>query len=72
MCLEAALYDPVFLHRALEFCSRQLTFIVNIINPNLLVIQNYWNLLVVKNHEMYTAKYFLVIVLLSFPVICII
>ncbi|VDK82794.1 unnamed protein product [Litomosoides sigmodontis] len=34
MCLETALYDPVFLHRALEFCSRQLTFIVNIINPN--------------------------------------
>uniref|UniRef100_A0A8R1TIZ3 RING-type E3 ubiquitin transferase n=2 Tax=Onchocerca TaxID=6281 RepID=A0A8R1TIZ3_ONCVO len=34
MCLEAALYDPVFLHRALEFCSRQLTFIINIINPN--------------------------------------
>ncbi|CAG9530002.1 unnamed protein product, partial [Cercopithifilaria johnstoni] len=29
MCLEAALYDPVFLHRALEFCSRQLTFIIN-------------------------------------------
>ncbi|KAL3995419.1 Ubiquitin elongating factor core family protein [Acanthocheilonema viteae] len=36
MCLEAALYDPVFLHRALEFCSRQLTFIINIINPNFL------------------------------------
>ncbi|KAK6104598.1 Ubiquitin elongating factor core family protein [Brugia pahangi] len=34
MCLEAALYDPVFLHRALEFCSRQLTFLINIINPN--------------------------------------
>ncbi|EFO24479.2 U-box domain-containing protein [Loa loa] len=34
MCLEAALYDPVFLHRALEFCSRQLTFIINIINSN--------------------------------------
>uniref|UniRef100_A0A915PGG9 RING-type E3 ubiquitin transferase n=1 Tax=Setaria digitata TaxID=48799 RepID=A0A915PGG9_9BILA len=34
MCLEAALYDPVFLHRALEFCSRQLTFVINIINPN--------------------------------------
>ncbi|VDM95314.1 unnamed protein product [Thelazia callipaeda] len=34
MCMEAVLYDPVFLYRTLEFCSCQLTFIINIINPN--------------------------------------
>lgn len=37
MCIEAALTDPSFLQRTLQFCSRQLTFLINIINPSFLV-----------------------------------
>lgn len=34
MCIEAALSDQSLLTRTLEFCSRQLTFLINIINPH--------------------------------------
>ncbi|VDM39742.1 unnamed protein product [Toxocara canis] len=36
MCVETAITDPSLLTRTLQFCSRQLTFIISIINPNFL------------------------------------
>uniref|UniRef100_A0A914RTH8 Ubiquitin conjugation factor E4 core domain-containing protein n=1 Tax=Parascaris equorum TaxID=6256 RepID=A0A914RTH8_PAREQ len=36
MCIEAALSDQSLLTRTLEFCSRQLTFLISIINPHFL------------------------------------
>ncbi|VDK51091.1 unnamed protein product [Anisakis simplex] len=36
MCLESGVSDQSLLTKALHFCSRQLTFIINTINPNFL------------------------------------